>query len=81
MKKTTLQIIECKKCKSSWLVGINRKDIRGIISSRKKTKLKNYFAIGNNELENCPMLKEKFTHCKKCNTLCKIKKIKENLKS
>ncbi len=63
----TLQFTTCEKCKTTYLVGINGKDIRKSETSGGK----NHLAIGNDQLEKAEKLPDEIP-CKKCGTICKV---------
>jgi len=66
---TTLQFIHCNKCDTSWLVGIDGKDITVNGSGGD-----NFIAFGNDEIESAPKI-SKTKPCKKCGKRCKVKSV------
>lgn len=63
-----LQIIDCKECKTQYLVGIDGKDIRDANTSGDKF----HFSIGDDEIEKSLNLITEKVPCKNCGTMCKI---------
>jgi len=64
-KETGLQFTSCKKCGTSFLVGVNGKDVRDAKASS------GFLAIGNEELKKSTHLPDKVP-CKKCGNMCKV---------
>jgi len=71
---TELYYIKCNVCDLMYLVGIDGKDVYHNSGEQKETN-HNYFAIGNDELEQSPKVKTVYP-CKQCNKKCKVKKVK-----
>jgi len=68
-----LQITNCKNCGKDYLVGIDGKDIRQSETSGGEYDRIPFMAIGNEEMEEAPILANDKIPCKNCGILCELK--------
>lgn len=67
----SLQLIHCKKCNESYLVGINRADVRKIKPESGMLGDDPWIAIGQEQIENGPRIDPgDRVPCPKCKTEC-----------
>lgn len=68
-----LQLVNCKSCHGSYMVGIMEKDVRKTKLSGGRYENTPYVAVGNGELDQNPTIKEgDRIPCPNCGKICTV---------